>query len=132
MEPDVGKARVFQDSLTVPFGVLIELTGDVQGTLVLKGEEGLFGSIGEAMFGMPLDGEMLLSFSGELGNMIAGSISTSIYSKGFQTDIKSPMVTEKDGTVIEDFQQAIQVELTYQSIGDMEIFLLLNNNKVGG
>ena len=51
--------------------MLIGITGDVKGLLVLEGNEIVFGGIGEAMFGMPLEGEMLGSFSGELGNMIA-------------------------------------------------------------
>ncbi|WP_051382216.1 chemotaxis protein CheX [Sediminibacillus sp. JSM 1682029] len=126
LEAEIGKAKVLQESLTIPFGVLIEVTGDVQGTLVLKANDGLFGSIGEAMFGMPLEGEMLHSFSGELGNMIAGSMSTGIYEKGLETDITSPLVTSDGDKVLENFQQAIQVELTYETIGKMEIALLIH------
>ncbi|WP_053218719.1 chemotaxis protein CheX [Virgibacillus senegalensis] len=125
LEAEVGKAKVIKESLPVPFGVLIDVTGDIQGTLVLKANDHLFGSIGEAMFGMPLEGEMLHSFSGELGNMIAGSVSTGIYATGLQTDITSPLVASEENMVVENFHHAIQVELTYQAIGKMEICLLV-------
>ena len=63
------------------FGVLIGMTGDVRGRLIIDGDEQVFSSIGEGMFGMVIEGEMLESFAGELGNMIAGTLSTSISQK---------------------------------------------------
>lgn len=44
------------------------------------------------MFGIALEGDMLESFSGELGNMIAGNLSSNIYQQGINMDITPPTV----------------------------------------
>ena len=71
---EIKKPRLLEQSLHLQFGVLIGITVDIKGKLILAGDSTIFGSIGESMFGMPLEGDMLLSFSGELGNMIAGGL----------------------------------------------------------
>lgn len=85
----LGKPFLLDQSLQMSFGVLIGFTGDLKGKLVLKGNEALFGSIGEIMFGMALEGEMLSSFAGELGNMIAGGMATNLAEDGVFIDITS-------------------------------------------
>lgn len=77
---------------TIALGVLIELTGDIRGQLIIQGEKTAFQEIGESMFGMQLDGDMLHSFTGELGNMIAGTLSSSIAQSGIHMDITPPDV----------------------------------------
>ena len=66
------KPKILNQPLNLQYGVLIGLTIDMNGKLILAGDTSIFASIGEAMFGMQLENEMLTSFSGELGNMIAG------------------------------------------------------------
>ena len=85
--------QIEKPALTVsPFilqslGVLIGLTGDFRGRIIIDGNNQVFGKIGESMFGMFLEGEMLESFSGELGNMIAGNLSTFVSQNGIEIDI---------------------------------------------
>jgi chemotaxis protein CheX len=76
----------------VAYGVLIVLTGDIRGQLIIQGERSVFQHIGALMFGMELEGEMLQSFTGELGNMIAGSLSSHIAQSGLNMDITPPNV----------------------------------------
>src|SRR5699024_11904509 len=74
----ISKPNLIKDAINVRFGVLIGIVGDLKGKLVLAGDIHMFGLIGEKMFGMEVTGDMLSSFSGEFGNMLAGSISTNI------------------------------------------------------
>ena len=73
-------------------GVLIGIIGDIKGRIIIDSSVGSFSAIGATMFGMPLEGEMLESFTGELGNMVAGNICTSVASSGVQIDITPPTV----------------------------------------
>ena len=82
-KPSQISAPFFQES----FGVLIGITGDLRGRIIIDGNEHIFSKVGETMFGMLLEGEMLESFSGELGNMIAGNLSTFVSKNGIEMDI---------------------------------------------
>lgn len=122
---EIAKPQLLKQHLQTQFGVLIGITGDVKGKLVLSGESTVFGSIGESMFGMPVEGEMLASFSGELGNMIAGSLSTNIVKEGINTDITSPTIIQGK-TKLSGYERAIQVTVSFDQVGEMEIYLLLD------
>ncbi|MFY0781926.1 chemotaxis protein CheX [Peribacillus simplex] len=52
--------------------MLIEISGDIRGRIIIEGTNGCMSKIGEGMFGIPIEGEMLESFAAELGNMLAG------------------------------------------------------------
>ena len=117
--------RLLNQDLQLKFGVLIGITGDIKGKLVLTGELPVFGSIGEAMFGMPIEGDMLFSFSGELGNMIAGGLSTNIVEQGIKTDITSPTVME-GSTRLTGFGNALHVPVSFEGAGDIGIYLLID------
>jgi chemotaxis protein CheX len=93
MEITFEEPRIHTENLTtVALGVVIALTGDIRGQLIIKGEHNVFQHIGETMFGMQLEGEMLQSFTGELGNMIAGTLSSNISQSGINMDITPPDV----------------------------------------
>ena len=47
-------------------GVLIGLIGDLKGRVIIDSSPEVFSGIGSTMFGMPLEGEMLESFTGNL------------------------------------------------------------------
>jgi len=121
----ISKPKLLSSHLSLQYGVLIAVTGDIKGDLVLTGEANVFGSIGEAMFGMPLEGEILASFSGELGNMIAGGLSTNIMENGIKTDITAPTILEGN-TTLSGYEKAIHLPLSLESIGNIEIYLLLD------
>lgn len=122
---EISKPRLLEKSLHIKFGVLIGIIGDVKGKLVLAGDAAVFGSIGEVMFGMALEGEMLASFSGELGNMLAGSLSTNIVQEGINTDITSPTIIQGD-TTLSGYEKALHVTIEFSEIGEMNSYLLLD------
>src|SRR5690625_5093047 len=86
----LSRPQLIEQSFQIQFGVLIGITGDIRGKLLLDGEKQTFGNIGETMFGMSIENDMLTSFSGELGNMLAGNLSTNIVDNGITIDITAP------------------------------------------
>lgn len=121
----IDKPELTKGSIHIEFGVLIGIIGDVSGKLVLTGQRDVFSAIGQAMFNMPLEGEMLTSFSGELGNMLAGGLSTTIVNKGINTDITSPTIIEGDSK-LSGFSKALKVSVLFDDVGEMHLYLLLD------
>jgi len=111
--------------LDLQFGVLIGFTGDLKGKLILSGEHAVFSEIGKSMFGMDIEGEMLTSFSGELGNMLAGNLSAKIEEHGIRTDITAPTIMEGK-TTLSGFDKAIQLTADFENTGNMDIYLLID------
>lgn len=122
---DMKKPSLVKKEFPLNFAVLIGITGEIKGKLVLTGEQSIFGSIGEKMFGMPLDGEMLMSFSGELGNMIAGGLSTNISTNGVEINITAPTILQ-GSTILSGYKHGLKVSLDFENIGVMNLFLLLD------
>ncbi|WP_100010355.1 chemotaxis protein CheX [Lentibacillus sediminis] len=122
---EIERPRLLQTPLKLEYGVLIGITGDVKGKLILSGKPSTFGTIGTSMFGMELEGDMLESFSGELGNMIAGKLATSIYEEQVEIDITYPTVLQGK-TMVSGYNKAILVSAWFADCGEMEIYVLLD------
>lgn len=118
--PSLITAPVHQQDI----GVLIGITGDVRGRLILESKRETFGRVAAALFGMALEGEMLDSFVGELGNMIAGNMSTYASGQGVYVDITPPTVMIGESKLY-GFEKAILIPLEVASGGDMQILLIL-------
>lgn len=121
----INKPQLLNDELILTFGVLIGITGDVKGKLVLTGDMATFATIGNGMYGLPLEGDMLLSFSGELGNMIAGGLSTSLANNNTNINITTPTIMQGD-TKLLGYTQALEMIVTFENIGKMNTYLLLD------
>jgi chemotaxis protein CheX len=105
-------------------GVLIGMTGDTRGRFVIDGDQESFQSLAASMFGMPLAGEMLESFAGELGNMIVGNLATSISQSGNNVDITTPTVIAGESKLF-GFHEAIQLPMTIENVGDFLILFMI-------
>src|SRR5699024_421541 len=121
----IAKPTLLNQYLQLHFGVLIGITGDVKGQLILSGEQHDFGSIGKAMLGADLEGDMIMYFSGELGNMIAGRLYTNIIAQGIKTDITSPTILQ-GSTTLSGYDKAIHTIVQFAGVGQMDIYLLLD------
>ncbi|RJR12204.1 chemotaxis protein CheX [Candidatus Parcubacteria bacterium] len=110
----------------VALGVLIVLTGDIRGQLIIQGERTVFQHIGAMMFGMELEGEMLQSFTGELGNMIAGTLSSNIAQSGLNMDITPPNVLIEQQTEFH-LHHRLHSPLYLKDNGEMQIIVELEN-----
>jgi chemotaxis protein CheX len=116
--------------LTQPYqqhsiGVLIGITGDIRGRLIIDGNEKTFSSIGEGMFGMAIEGELLESFAGELGNMFGGKLSTSLAAFGFNMDITPPTVLVGE-TKLYGFDKAFRLPISIENIGKLMLLLMFD------
>ncbi|WP_026092464.1 chemotaxis protein CheX [Calidifontibacillus oryziterrae] len=124
----VGKPSLMTQPLEqTSIGVLIGMVGHVRGRLVIESDEPTFGSIGEAMFGMALEGEMLQSFTGELGNMLAGNLCTIVAQKGLEIDITPPTVMVGQSKLF-GFERAFRVPVEVQGKGELQIILMIETN----
>lgn len=119
--PSVAKEPYVQEEM----GVLIGLVGDLKGRIIIDGSPGIFGAIGSAMFGMPLEGPMLESFTGELGNMIAGNLCTYAGQYELELDITPPTVMVGN-TKLYGFQQAFKIPATINGVGDITILYTID------
>jgi chemotaxis protein CheX len=121
----IDKPALFKEPLIqTSIGVLIGMTGDVRGRLVIEGNNETLGAIGESMFGMALEGDMLESFTGELGNMIAGNLSTLVSQNGVIMDITPPTVLVGQ-TKMYGFDRAFRVPIKIEGKGELQIILMV-------
>ncbi|MDG5470598.1 chemotaxis protein CheX [Jeotgalibacillus sp. ET6] len=107
-------------------GVMIGMTGEVRGRILIDGEEEDFSALGSRMFGMMLEGDMLLSFIGEFGNMIAGTLATSISSTGAELDITPPTVMSGK-TKLYGFTKAILLPFSIDTVGEFSILVAIQD-----
>jgi chemotaxis protein CheX len=106
-------------------GVLIGLTGDIRGRISFDGDVENFQGLGASMFGMPLEGEMLESFAGELGNMIAGNLSTHISQLGHSMDITPPTVIVGEST-LSGYDRALKLPITLENVGEFIVVIMVD------
>ena len=105
-------------------GVLIGITGQVRGRLFVEAKHTVFASIAEAMFGMQLEGDMLESFVGELGNMIAGNMSTLVSQESINIDITPPTVLVGQ-TKLSGYETAIVIPVQLESNDELRVLLMV-------
>jgi chemotaxis protein CheX len=103
-------------------GVMVGFTGQIKGSLFIQGDSTVFSKLAEAMYGMALEGEMLESFIGEVGNMVAGNVSTAVGSMGVTTDITPPTVMV-GSTKLTIRQSFLVTDVVVPEIGTISIAL---------
>jgi chemotaxis protein CheX len=110
--------------------VLVGFTGDIKGRLIIDGDAQIFGKLGEAMFGMALEGDMLHSFLGEIANMLAGNTCTVIAQKGRKVDITPPTVLMGEMKLF-GVENGFSFPIAIQDIGALKIILFVQDEKAG-
>ncbi|MDX8044705.1 chemotaxis protein CheX [Gracilibacillus sp. S3-1-1] len=125
VEHQFDSPKLTTNPLHVEYGVLIGYSGSFKGDLLIQANHQVFGAIGEALYGMQLSEEMLDSFSGELGNMLAGGLSTHLANAGITTDITHPTIISGNAKLT-GFKRVLQVDIQYPNVGEMTMSLLLN------
>lgn len=107
-------------------GVLIGFIGDVKGRIIIDSIQSTFSGLASKMFGMPIEGEMLESFTGEFGNMLAGTICTHIGEKNITIDITPPTVMVGK-TKLYGFESAYNLPVSIEDIGDLVILFTFDD-----
>ncbi|AOV07966.1 chemotaxis protein CheX [Sporosarcina ureilytica] len=128
------QTKILAPSLTVqPYeqkelSVLIGLVGDIKGRVILDTTPDIVNTIGQAMFGMTIEGEMIESFTGELGNMVVGNLCTTLEKEDLHLDISPPTVMT--GTAkISGFRQAFKLPVQMEDGAIMHILLTIDKDK---
>ncbi|MCP1144334.1 chemotaxis protein CheX [Lysinibacillus endophyticus] len=106
-------------------GVLIGLLGDIKGRVILDSTSDAFSAIGAQMFGMPLEGEMLESFTGEFGNMFAGNLCTHVGTGELNIDITPPTVMVGH-TKLFGFEKCFRLPTTIENAGALTILFTID------
>ncbi|OLN23204.1 chemotaxis protein CheX [Domibacillus antri] len=123
VEAQVGRPSLLNGSFQHhAIGVFIGITGDLPGRLILDGSQDAFANLGTKMFGMPIEGEMVESFAGEVVNMIAGNMGSALFAKGIEIDITPPTIIVGDSK-ISGFTQAIELPVSFQEAGEYRLVL---------
>lgn len=110
----------FQHSI----GVLIGITGEISGRILIEGNSSIFQQIGEKMYGFPLEGDLLESFAGELGNMNSGNLAT-LLSKDLTMDITPPTIFVGE-TKIYGFHRTFCIPIQCQNFGELQLIFMLS------
>lgn len=127
------KLDVLSPSLTVqPYeqkelSVLIGLIGGIKGRLIIDTSVEAISTIGQAMFGMTIEGEMIESFTGELGNMVAGNLCTVLEKNGLTLDITPPTVMTGT-TKFFGFKQAFKLPVVLEGGTKLTVLLTIDEN----
>lgn len=105
--------------------VLIGIIGGIKGRLIIDTSNEVINTIGQAMFGMSIDGEMIESFTGELGNMIAGNLCTALEKNGLLLDISPPTIMTGN-TKFYGFKQAFLLPVRLEDGGSLTVLLTID------
>lgn len=126
MEINIGAPSLTTEPyIQQEMGVLIGLIGDLKGRVIIDGSPTTFGNVGATMFGMPLEGEMLESFTGEFGNMIAGNLCTHAGQNDLELDITPPTVMVGN-TKLYGFQHAFRLLANVDGVGEITILFTID------
>ncbi|WAH36410.1 chemotaxis protein CheX [Alicyclobacillus dauci] len=120
-----GNAERLPNAFRQPeMGVLIGVTGDYHTRLVIDAKKEIFMALGASMYGMTVEGELLDSLIGEVGNMVGGNMCTNVSMNGIHLDITPPTVLIGD-TKLTGFTYALSVPVIISSIGALRVSLLI-------
>ena len=106
-------------------GVVIGITGELPGRLILNAHQATFANIAQILYGMALEGDILESFIGEVGNMVAGNAVTELATKGVKVSISPPTVLVGE-TKITGFTRGILVPLELNDVGPIQVVLIID------
>lgn len=123
-----GAMQVNKEVILSNMNVFIGVVGDVKGSIILHSEPNVFTAVSQSMYGMALEGEMLDSFSGELGNMLAGSFVSVLSETGMSLDITPPNVIKGVGTIVSKSEME-SVSVEFIGIGTLNVLLNLEKEK---
>ncbi len=114
-QPAHSSPQEIHGSFLIESGVLVGFTGDMKLSLFINGEQEVFSFFAELLYGMSLDGDMLHSFTAEVGNMIAGNLSTNLAKCSIKTDITAPILLEGGSYIMTDWTWGIVWSFVFQT-----------------
>lgn len=123
-----GPALIQDAFVQSEMGVLIGITGPCPGRLILNAHVNTFANVAKAMYGMALEGDLLESFVGEIGNMVAGNAISELSKNGVVLNITPPTVMVGH-TKLTGFQQGIEIHLDLSDAGELKVLLIIDDQQ---
>lgn len=109
------------------YSVLIGMVGDMKARIIIDADENIFSKLCSSLYGFQLEGELLESFVGELGNMVAGKLCVYSSVNEIQLDITTPTVMIGSTNVpITSHTFSLPIEII--NIGKFNLLLSIEND----
>ncbi|MBQ0139683.1 MAG: chemotaxis protein CheX [Kurthia sp.] len=106
--------------------VLVGMVGDVKARIIIDADQSLFAKLCQSLYGFELDGDLLESFVGEFGNMVAGKLCSFSATDNIQLDITTPTVMIGE-TQIPMIQHTFSLPISIATIGDVNLLLTIES-----
>lgn len=111
--------------------VLVGVIGELSGRLVIEAKKDVFITLAERMFGASVTGEILESFVGEFGNMIAGNTALELSNNGLKVNISPPTILSGH-TRLSGFDKGIMLPFNFPAIGELRVIVVVEyENSLG-
>ena len=122
----LSPSLIVQPYMQKELSVLIGFVGGMKGRMIIDTSKEVINTIGQAMFGMSIEGEMVESFTGELGNMIAGNLCTILEKDGLTLYISPPTVMSGE-TKFFGFKQAFKLPVRLEDGKMLHVLLTIDD-----
>ncbi|HJV44997.1 MAG TPA: chemotaxis protein CheX [Bacillota bacterium] len=117
----------FQVSDPVPLeaiNIMLGCTGNFRGQVFIESSVEFFKQIGATLFGMEMEGEMLHSFIGEMGNMIMGNFCSQLCDRKIPVDITPPTVIEGVSRIY-GFSNSTIIPMQVGDLGELRFVFII-------
>lgn len=111
-------------------GIVIEITGDLSGSILYRFPETMILEMVKIMSGMEIDtlDSFVTSALGEVSNIISGNAVSNLFGQNYNCDIKPPRIVVADEEPITlDAKQVLKIPLV-TTIGNLQIHIALEEN----
>ncbi|GED20714.1 chemotaxis protein CheX [Kurthia gibsonii] len=109
-------------NMHLEYSVLIDVIGDVKARMIIDSNHNSFQKLCESLYGFQIDGELLESFVGEFGNMVAGKLCIYSAEHNIQLDITTPTVMVSE-THLPISTQTFTLPISMDEIGHVTMLL---------
>lgn len=125
VEQKISVIEEIEPTLYVDYSVAIKISGDINGTMLINADESVFHLMSEKFYGWKLSDWMLVSFVGEVVNMITGHFTTELSLVEISTYLKEPKM-RKNKLIPMTADLRVQLVSEMENIGNLNIYLLID------
>lgn len=124
---DVKQPSTFTDHhIFLSYSVLVGMVGDFKGRIILDADQPFFEKLCQTLYGFQLEGDLLESFVGEFGNMVAGKLCSYSSEQQIHLDITPPTVMIGQ-TQIPNSPPTFSLPITINEVGSLNVLLTIEN-----
>lgn len=120
-------SNVIEEHAQLTYSVLVGMVGDMKAHIIIDADEVIFAKLCNSLYGFQLEGELLESFVGELGNMVAGKLCVYSSVNEIALDITPPTVMI-GSTNLPILHNTFALPISIIDIGDLNLLLSIEND----